>query len=446
MTIQHQIDLRVGLVGHASIMIESTKSKILCDPWFFGTAFNDGWMPRPEPDMSKINLSGLTHIWLSHEHPDHFHIPTLKKIAVLIDPKSVEILFQETNSDKIFDALAKMGFSKFRKMLHLEPTIVDSHLSLFIYAHRHLDSALGVLIDGKPVMLNINDTELTASDINIIRKKFGPFDVVFNQFSIAGFEGHYDAVDLERQRQCVLEKLVEHHGLLGASVTVPFASFMYFCKPDNERLNAFVNSVMDAKSYLESHGCGCAVLKINSDMIVIKDLATQNDIEFFKTYYQSNPLAIQSTSGVPLEACQKAFGERTALWKSKTLRAVYTRLAHVTVWIEDLAVSARMNFGSCELAPINLKPGDCDMMINSQPLHQAFAMPFGIQTLGVSGRYRFNRKVASWKLVRIISSLSNAGIHFGVQSLLSPATVKWVWARRKGLSGQIAQQVSRFSK
>jgi UDP-MurNAc hydroxylase len=446
MTSPAQIGLRVGLVGHASIILETSQSKVLCDPWFFGTAFNDGWMLRPEIDMSKIDMSNLTHIWLSHEHPDHFHIPTLKKIATLLDPKSIEILFQDTNSEKIFDALAKMGFTKFRKMPHLEPIVVDSHMSLFVYAHRHLDSALGVLIDGKPVVLNINDTELTSSDIKIIKNKFGQFNIVFNQFSIAGFEGHYDAPELQRQRLSVLEKVVEHHRLIGASVTVPFASFMCFCKPDNERLNAFVNNIADAKSYLDSHGCGCAVLRINSELIAVEDLANQNDIQVYETYYQTKPLVIQPANEVPIEACQAAFSERTALWKSKTLRAVYNRLAPVTVWIEDLALSARMNFENCQLELISLQAGDCDLVINSQPLHQAFAMPFGIQTLGVSGRYHFNRKIAAWKLVRIISSLSNAGIYFGVQSMLSPATLKWVWARRKGLSSQIAQQVSRFSR
>ena len=32
------------LVNHASVLIESGASSILSDPWYFGSAFNNGWL------------------------------------------------------------------------------------------------------------------------------------------------------------------------------------------------------------------------------------------------------------------------------------------------------------------------------------------------------------------------------------------------------------------
>ena len=46
---------------------------------FFGSAFNNGWNLIKEVDHEKI-LKGITHIFFSHEHPDHFSVPFLKSI------------------------------------------------------------------------------------------------------------------------------------------------------------------------------------------------------------------------------------------------------------------------------------------------------------------------------------------------------------------------------
>ena len=39
----------IKLLSHASILIDACGRKILTDPWYFGTAFNDGWELSPIP-------------------------------------------------------------------------------------------------------------------------------------------------------------------------------------------------------------------------------------------------------------------------------------------------------------------------------------------------------------------------------------------------------------
>ena len=88
------------------------------------------------------------------------------------------------------------------------------------------------------------------------------------------------------------------------------------------------------------------------------------------------------------------------------------------------------------------------IVINSQPLHFAFSTPFGLQSLGVSGRYRFASQIKEvpmqWKLVRIVSSLANADLFLGWRTFYDGNMVKWAWSRRRGLLGQITQQSKRF--
>ena len=87
---------------------------------------------------------------------------------------------------------------------------------------------------------------------------------------------------------------------------------------------------------------------------------------------------------------------------------------------------------------------NCNILVNSQPFYFAFKFPFGIQTLGVSGRYHIINQINSWKYVRIISSLANQNIYFSFRGILNFRNIKWVWDRKTGLYDQIKQQFDRF--
>ena len=69
--------MRVTLVSHASVIIETGSVVLWTDPWLFGRAFNESWALQPEVPRERIEpwLPRITHLWVSHEHPDHFHVP-----------------------------------------------------------------------------------------------------------------------------------------------------------------------------------------------------------------------------------------------------------------------------------------------------------------------------------------------------------------------------------
>jgi len=439
--------VRVELIAHACLRLVTPDSVVLCDPWFGGPVFNGGWRLDPQPDLDRADLSSVTHLWISHEHPDHFHLPSLRTLAGIVDPARVRVLFQQTNSSKVFDALAAIGFTNSMAMRHLTPVRLDDRTELFVYAHRQLDSALGVVHDGRNVLLDINDVELNATDCAIIRKRFGTFPVLCNQFSIAGFDGVLDPARLEQQRLRVLTKLADHHRWLGAATTVPFASFMYFCMPDNAALNEHLNSALDAKRHMQAEGLGCTLLAPTAGAVPVAALARgEGDAsDFYARHYRTRSLAVDDLASTTLDACASAFATRTSIWRRRTATPIYRRLHDISAHVEDLDVCVVLDFQHCRLrVGAALTADHCPLRINSQPLEQAFAAPFGIQTLGVSGRYRFACAVPSWKLVRIISSLANADLYLGPRSLASRATVRWIWERRRGLARQVWQQVARF--
>ena len=71
--------MKITFLNHASFIIQEKNFKLYCDPYLFGSAFNNGWNLLKEENHD-AQLKNLTHIFFSHEHPDHFSILFLKKI------------------------------------------------------------------------------------------------------------------------------------------------------------------------------------------------------------------------------------------------------------------------------------------------------------------------------------------------------------------------------
>jgi L-ascorbate metabolism protein UlaG (beta-lactamase superfamily) len=71
--------MNIKFINHSSILLDSGNHKILCDPWYKGSIFNDGWKLIHESNQS-INDFDLDFIWYSHEHPDHFSVLDINKI------------------------------------------------------------------------------------------------------------------------------------------------------------------------------------------------------------------------------------------------------------------------------------------------------------------------------------------------------------------------------
>ena len=127
------LEKQVELISHASVLISIGGLKILTDPWFVGTAFNEGWSLDPSPnfDTIKDKLADVDIVWISHEHPDHLHFPTLKLIREFL-PQRVRIAFQETNSDKVFDALRKLGYNDFIRLEHMKKLELNEIVSIAV--------------------------------------------------------------------------------------------------------------------------------------------------------------------------------------------------------------------------------------------------------------------------------------------------------------------------
>ena len=75
-TNDEKIPPKITLVGSASLLIEWKNFNILTDPWMKGLCVFDSWVNYPPSKIKISELPKIDAIWISHEHSDHFHLPT----------------------------------------------------------------------------------------------------------------------------------------------------------------------------------------------------------------------------------------------------------------------------------------------------------------------------------------------------------------------------------
>ena len=429
--------MKIHFVGHASVVIECADTSILVDPWLFGKIFNNSWSLLPGPTLDKSLLDKIEYVWISHEHPDHCHFPTLDSFPAEFK-KRVTILFQERDHEKVVAALRKLGYQRFILLPHREKVhLPASNAQVYCYHAGLMDSALAVSSEGQ-VVLDANDARISAGECALILNDLGHVDVLLNQFSLAAYAGFEPHVKfLEERASQILRNVSTTAAALRAKVTIPFASFMYFSTVDNKYVNAFANTAHDAYEYLRSKGQPAVVLYPGDTY----ELDTQYDSSEALKRYDDLPAPEQRTYD-PIE--HKSLDDIVAAYDAMAaqIRKCYPAsmlwlLRPVTVSIPDLdkTVRFRMASGTLEEVPNSTAP---DLIINSQPLWFGFKFPFGIQTLGVSARFKLLRNYTNWKFHRILFSLNNGGIYLRPKLFLTSETLAYCRSR---LAGGLKQSI-----
>jgi UDP-MurNAc hydroxylase len=217
-------------LNHSCFVLTTPKTKIICDPWFNGTAFGNGWSLLND-NSHNINEIEFDYIWISHEHPDHFSIPTLLKLQ-----KKCTFLFQETKDKKVKKFLESKGH-KVIGLKHKEATMFGDLELTSIDCDGYDSSLLVKYPDGK-ILLNINDArvELNSHLANEIVPllKNETLDILTFQFSYANWAGNKGDKKIPRfLQQEVDKKNDEAISKLKPKVILPFASFVYFSHEEN---------------------------------------------------------------------------------------------------------------------------------------------------------------------------------------------------------------------
>lgn len=435
--------MEIQLVSHASVVVTTGDTSIASDPWTRGGAFNNSWELWPQIDYDLAPVESAEFLWISHEHPDHFHPQTLRTFSDSAK-QNIRVLFQKNNSQKMESAFKSLGFRHFQTLPHRKIVSISPATDVYCYQQGTMNSALAIISDGKTV-LNVNDAELDHHDLKLIQRDLGPVDVILNQFSVAGYGGAqpYEP-HLTFDSKEVISNMFQVHRGLGAKVTVPFASYVRFCCEDNAYVNKFANSPADAKSAFDEEGLDLRVLFPGNHLTVGQDYDDSHDLASFATFEQARtgPPSVDTEPVGAQQILEAATGLLSQL-HDKYPKVLLRRLRPMTFQVPDLGCYFRMDLGNATFEDAGQIQAP-DLVVNSQPLWFALKHPFGFQTLGVSARSKVMANEKNWRWHRAVFSLNNAELGLKPKHLFQRSQISWLVKRAPGALHQLRTQIVRM--
>lgn len=422
---------QIKLINHSSIQINSDDCNLLTDPWYSGSAFNNGWSLLYENDTESIKkiLSKINYIFISHEHPDHFSINFFKDYEKIIKANDIKIIFQSSNDKRVEKFLKNMQFS----MIILDDKeryeIADKKF-ITIFKQGHIDSAL--LFETEEFYhLNINDCNFLQKEfleiknfIKNVKKKI----IIYIQFSYASFRANDEW--LKKAALYKLNNIKNVSKIFNSSLIIPFASFFSFSHSENQHLKKFANTSSIVKIFLDQNDINHCFLNPNMDLVNLNKILNKDfnqkkinseSISFWDdkikkakiNYFELNPIHINEEN---IKTFLLRIKKNNNLFLMHLIRLIFFKkiFGDLIIKINGNNHIYLLNF--FKVIKLNNFKKEPDISMSSEQFNLLLKQPFGIESLLVSGRLKIVNKNGLKVLTSAIGittiNLSNYGINF----------------------------------
>lgn len=382
--------MRITFVNHASFILEHGPVRLICDPWLEGTAFDQGWSLLSRTRLRYEEFDRITHIWFSHEHPDHFAPPVLLRIAPETRAR-ITVLFQETVDHKVVDFCRKAGFKELVELKQGTYQRLAEDLEIRCDPYTDGDS-YAVFRTSARTLLNLNDCVVdTPERARALARAVGKVDVLFTQFGYANKVGNADQPALRQAASREkLERIRHQVAALRPRTVVPFASFVRFCHAENTYMNDGILPINVVDTFIRDALGVQSVVLYPGDVWNVDD---QHDNKAALEEYAADQDA--STHAAPLSSTgvDEATLVRNSVNYMERLRAsaprYATRIAELEahVHVVDLGTTYVLS-GKHGLAPRPMDQMHCDVALSSEALNYCFLHLWGGDTLNVNARFQ----------------------------------------------------------
>jgi len=411
-------------INHASLMVRHGPVSLLSDPWYQGDAFHKGWSLVHEfkDDEILFLLGSVTHIWISHEHPDHFSISFFKKFREVLKERNIQILFQRTSDKRVERYLSASGFNM--QILEFNSWVeLSKDFQILCFKDGFYDSGLVIKTSDKKI-LNLNDCEIKDSKrCREVLKITGECDILASQFSYAAWKGGVDNVDWRRlAAKEKIDTMKLQASYFKPKIIVPFASYVYFSNDANFYLNDSVNKPSDIIAAFVQSDVQVKVMK-PFEILDHLDAPVDNkdSVVFWEEAFDSLDLtSLNHFEVVAFDSLNHSFDkykervfQNNAKWFVRLVRLLspISVFKPVTIKIKDLDLVVKLDLFSNALERCG---GDADLSMSSESLNFILTNTFGFDTLTVNGCFEEESTSGFSRATRTlaIENLNNLGIEF----------------------------------
>jgi UDP-MurNAc hydroxylase len=242
--------MQIQYISSACVLVEYNNIRVLCDPWLTEGIYYGSWFHYPLPVLQPIDLQDVDYIYISHIHPDHCDVESLKQF-----PKTIPILIHEYEEKFLLRLIKAIGFQQIFEVRHKVPFALAPNFSIEIYAADNCDpekcgqwfgchggpspdktlqiDSLAVFNGNGKIVVNTNDCpfELSKSVCHYITQKYSAIDFLFVGYSGAGaypqcMEQYSEEEKLKRaeeKKRNFLKQAISYIQILKPAHFLPFA-------------------------------------------------------------------------------------------------------------------------------------------------------------------------------------------------------------------------------
>lgn len=424
----------ITFVNHASVIFSHKNIRLMTDPWLFGRAFNNGWELLSKSKFQLEDFANITHIWFSHEHPDHFHPDVLKKIPENLRQK-IMILFQDTLDHRVAKKCMQLKFKSVIEMKPNEFIKLNDEFKIKCVPNGTYDSWFYAQI-GDTNILNINDCMVDSiSQAKIIKKNISDVDILLTQFGYASWVGDPDDIQLRKNASREkLERIKIQSRIFTPKFIIPFASFVRFSHKDNFYMNDEMNKIDNVTNFIEKNTNSHPLVLYPGDqwsgkekmdnsfalekyrLDSIKDLELNSDCKIIE-YDELKNLAFSYISSI----------KKRNNWSFVNFLHKINFFKTTNIFLKDLNSSFSFDLIN-GLKKSKMNESDVDIITDSDSLSFVFSLDYGMDTLFVNARFRTSGgKIMNFFRLFLIGTLNNNGRTFplGVLGFLFHEKSMW---------------------
>jgi Beta-lactamase superfamily domain len=246
--------LYLKTLGHACAVLyrDGEVPLLATDPWLLGSVYWRSWWLQNYPSGEEIDwLARSSCIYVTHEHPDHFHMPTIRRLG--------------SGPVYLFPALAERGYLDYMTQRGFRAEIVaplrwrgiaDGVAVLSIPVWN--DDSLLLVDTPTALILNLNDAKPLPPVLGAIRRvadRIGKPKVLLCSYSPASvvnsFLDETGIVSLKPARHYV-DYVCRLCDQLAADLYMPFASQAVFSRDDSCWANRYRTTYQHLQQYWQS--------------------------------------------------------------------------------------------------------------------------------------------------------------------------------------------------
>lgn len=238
-------------LGHATLALyQRDKNPILVtDPWLIGSVYWRSWWLENYPTTEEIDwLARTAFVYVTHEHPDHFHMPTIRRLG-----HGPTYLFPALAEQGYLEHMARHGFRAEAATPLQWREIADGIWLMSVPAWN--DDSVMLIDTPDALIVNLNDAKLLKPVLRAIRRiadnsrkprillcSYSPASVINSFLDDSG------VVSLKPARHYV-DYVCRVCELLAVDIYMPFASQAIFNRLDSCWANDYRTTYRHLQQY-----------------------------------------------------------------------------------------------------------------------------------------------------------------------------------------------------